>query len=155
MMKKIHSFNVKANKNIGGKREIERYENGVLTKIVAGKGKRDENVKLSQNSTGKFVRLINGKIQNKEFEVLETFPDVSWTDATPKDRKHAEHISGKTVSVVIIRISNSKVIDKNESVTVSSECSPSAFSIGKAFREQLNKELKSNLSTDFFKIEKI
>ncbi|MDR0724586.1 MAG: hypothetical protein LBF59_01070, partial [Prevotellaceae bacterium] len=99
-MVKIFSFKVTANKNIGGKREIERYEDGILTKIVAGKGKKDERVKLFQTANGTLIRKVDGKVQNKEFEVLKSFSDVSWTDATPKERKHKQNLNGKTVSVV-------------------------------------------------------
>jgi hypothetical protein len=151
-MTKVFSFKVTANKNIGGKREIERYEDGILTRIVSGKGKREESVKLFRNTEGKFVRLIDGKYQNKEFEILGTFSEVSWLDVTPKDRKHKQNINGKTVSVVNIRFPNTKVIEKGESVTISSEYSPSTAKIEKAFREQLDKDLKSSLSTDFFTI---
>jgi hypothetical protein len=153
-MIKVFNFKVTANKNIGGRRKIERYEDGILTKIVAGKGKRDESVKLLRNADGTFVR-INDKVQNKEFEVLKIFSDVSWIDVTPKERKHKQNISGKIVSVVNIIFPNNKVIEKGESVTISSEYSPSATEIKKAFREQFGKELKSCLSTDFFTITRI
>jgi hypothetical protein len=154
-MVKIFNFKVTANKNIGGKREIERYEDGILTKIVAGKGKKDERAKLLQNANGKFVRQINNRnLQNKTFEVLKMCSDVSWTDATPKERKHVQNLNGKMVSVVTVIFPNNKVIEKGESVTISAECSPSAATIDKAFREQSGKELKCSLSTDFFTIER-
>jgi hypothetical protein len=154
-MVKFFRFKVTANKNIGGKRETERYEEGILTKIVAGKGKRDERVKLLRNADGTFVRQVGDKVQNKEFEVAKIFSDVSWTDAIPKERKHKQNISGKTVSVVTVSFPNNRVIEKGESVTISSGWSPSATEIEKAFREHLSKELKSSLSTDFFIIKKI
>jgi hypothetical protein len=154
-MRKILNFKVSANKNIGGKRVIERYEKGILTKIVAGKGERDKRVQLLQNPSGSFVRLINDKPQNKVFEVLETFSDISWVDATPKDRKRQQHIKGEPVSVVNIRFPNNKIIERGESVTISAACSPSAATIKKAFREQLDKDIKGNPSTDFFTITKI
>jgi hypothetical protein len=50
---------------------------------------------------------------------------------------------------------NNKVIDKDESVLISSEYSPSNIQIAEAYRVQLGKELKSNLSTDFFTIKKV
>jgi hypothetical protein len=153
-MKKVFSFKVSANKNIGGRREIERYEDEILTRIVSGKGERDERVRLLRDSTEKFFRS-GGKAQNKEFEVLEIFSDVSWTDVTPKDRKHKQYINGKNVSVVNIGFPNAKVIEKGESVTILSECSPSSASIEKAFQEQLGKKTKGNLSTDFFTIIKV
>lgn len=155
-MIKVFSFKVTANKNIGGKREVERYEGNILTKIVSGKGKRDENVKLRQNANGTFVRLVNSKVQNKKFEVLgKVSDDVSWIDVTPKERKHKQNIHGEIVSVVNIILSNNKVIEKGESVTISSEYSPSAAEIANAFRTQMGKELKSSLSTDFFIIKKM
>jgi hypothetical protein len=154
-MVKIFSFKVTATKNIGGKREIERYEDGILTTIVAGKGKKDERVKLLSNANGTLVRQVDGKVQNKNFEVVKTFSDVSWTDATPKERKHRQNLNGKTVSVVTVIFPNNKVIEKGESVTISAECSPSAATIDWAFREQSGKTMKSSLSTDFFTIERI
>jgi hypothetical protein len=153
-MGKIYNFKVIANKYIGGKRETERYEEGILTKIVAGKGKKDERVKLLRNTNETFVRLIDDKVQNKEFEVSKIFSDVSWIDATPKDRKRKQNITGKITSVVNITFPNNKIIEKGEQVMISSECSPSAENITRAFREQLGKEIKSNLSTDFFIIKK-
>ncbi|MDR0681873.1 MAG: hypothetical protein LBG15_08525 [Dysgonamonadaceae bacterium] len=153
-MIKFFSFKVTANKNIGGKREVERYEEGILTKIVAGKGKKDDRVKLFRNADGRFVRMVDGKVQNKEFEVSEVFSDVSWIDVTPKERKYKQNISGKIVSVINIKFLNNKVIEKGESVKISSTCSPSAAEIEKAFREQ-GKKSKSSLSTDFFTIERI
>jgi hypothetical protein len=154
-MEKVFNFRVTANKNIGGKRETERYEDGILTKIVAGKGKRDESVKLLRNTDGTFVRMINGKVQNKEFEVSKIFSDVSWMDVTPKERKHRQNISGKIVSVVNIMFPNNKVIEKDESVTILSEYSPSVAEIMKAFREQSGKESKSSLSANFFTIKRM
>jgi hypothetical protein len=154
-MVKFFSFKVTANKNIGGKRETERYEDGILTKIVAGKGKKDERVKLFQIANGTLVRQVDGKVQNKKFEVLKSFSDVSWTDVTPKEKKHKQNLNGKTVSVVTVIFPNNKVIEKGESVTIFAECSPSAATIDKAFREQSGKTLKSSLSTDFVTIERI
>jgi hypothetical protein len=154
-MVKVFNFKVTANRNIGGKRETERYEEGILTKIVAGKGKRDDRVKLVENTEGKFTRQIKGKVQNKKFEVSKIFSDVSWENVTPKDRKHKQSINGKMVSIVNIKLLNNKVIEKGESVTILSEWSPTAAKIEKAFLENLGKKLKGGLSTDFFKIEKI
>jgi hypothetical protein len=154
-MVKESIFKVIANKNIGGKRELERYENGTLVKIIAGKGKKRERAKLSGRTDGEYVRQIDSVVQDKEFEVLEIFSDVSWLDVAPKERKRKQLISDKTVSVVTIRIRNNKVIEKGESVVISSKWSPSAAEIKEAFRIQLGRELKSSPSTDFFKIEKL
>jgi hypothetical protein len=154
-MVKKYKFKVTANHNIGGKSETERYEDGILTKIVAGVGRRIENTKLHSHTDGTFVRMIGGKVQNKSFEVIKTFSDVSLLDVTPKKYRQKEKIEEKQVSVVIIRFPNSKVIDKGESVCIPFECSPSAARISDAFREQLGKTLKSNVSVDFFTIQRV
>jgi hypothetical protein len=153
-MAKVFSFKVTASRNISGKRELERYEDDILTKIVAGKGKKDDSVKLLRSADGEFIRP-GGVVRGKEFEASEVFLDVSWMDATPKERKHSLHINGKKVSVVNLRLRNNKVVEKGESVTILSECSPPAAEIKKAFMEQLGRDVKGSLSTDFFKIEKL
>ena len=158
-MIKNYNFKVTAKRNIGGKCETERYEYtandyGILTTIVGGKAQKIADIKLS-NQNGKYVRLINRQICNKQFELAESFSDISWTDATPKERKHRQDISGKTVSVKIIKFPNNKVIEKGESVLILSDSSPSAALITEAFSKQLGKNLKSSLSVDFFTIERI
>jgi hypothetical protein len=154
-MRKKMTFKVIANRNIGGKSETERYEEGILTKIVAGKGKRINRIKLHQGSNGGFVRMIDDKIQNREFEISNLFNDVSWLDILPKERKEKERTAYKNIAVTIVKIQSRKVIDKGESVIISSESSPSAAIISEAFREQLGKTPKGSLSTDFFTIERI
>jgi len=54
-----------------------------------------------------------------------------------------------------VKIPNNKVIEKGQSVTIASEYSPSRIQIEKAYKEQLGKEIKGGLSTDFFAIEKV
>jgi hypothetical protein len=154
-MVKKYNFKVSAKHNIGGKSETERYENGILTKIVSGRGRRIENAKLHSRTDSTFVRMIGGKVQNKSFEVIKTFSDVSLLGITLKEYRQKEKTAEKQVSVVIIRFPNSKVIEKGESVFISCECSPSAARISDAFREQLGKTLKSNVSVDFFTIQRI
>ncbi|MDR0754135.1 MAG: hypothetical protein LBF04_01980 [Prevotellaceae bacterium] len=154
-MRKILNFKVTAKRHIGGKRETERYENGILTKIVSGKVRKIENTKLHRTSDGTFVRTIDDRVQDKEFEVSKSFYDVSWLDISPKERKQKEQITLKQVATVIIKFSNNKIIEKGESVIISSKSFPSAVEIGEAFRDQLGKTLKGSLSIDFFTIEKI
>ncbi|MDR2773416.1 MAG: hypothetical protein LBC19_01515 [Tannerella sp.] len=154
-MRKILNFKVTAKRHIGGKSETERYENGVLTKIVSGKARRIENTTLQRMSDGTFVRMIDNKVRDKKFEVIKSFYDVSWLDVSPKERKQKEQITSKHVATVIIKFANSKVIEKGESVIISSESFLSAAEIEEAFREQLGKTPKSSLSIDFFTIGKI
>jgi hypothetical protein len=165
----MNSFKVTANKNIGGKSEIERYEDGILTRIVIkdkkidneGKvinvrqGKRFENNRLLRNSDGSFLRMIDGKAQNKAFEVSRTFSDRSWEGINPRKARPEELNKQKPVSVVLIKIPNNKVIEKGESVMISSEYSPTPAQMEEAFRNQCGKEIKSCLSTDFFTIKKV
>ncbi|MDR2816690.1 MAG: hypothetical protein LBB62_08325 [Proteiniphilum sp.] len=133
-------FKVTAARNIGGKRETEKFEDGVLTKRVAGKVKRIENTQLHRNTDGSFVRMIGGKVQDKAFEVLESFTN---------------DIGGSKVSVVVIRFPNSKLIEIGESVQISAETFPSVARIAEAFHEQLGKEVKGCFSTDLFTIKKV
>jgi hypothetical protein len=99
-MVKVYSFKVTASKNIGGQREIERYEDGILTKIVAGKGKKDDSVKLFQNVDGTFIRQVNGKNQNRKFEIVKMFSDISWTEVTPITSSALKAVSPNSRSTV-------------------------------------------------------